>query len=144
MDTDGHVSSRKREGDKVIEHLIRLGSGLESMLIGEPQIPIQLKEALDYARAQSLPSAFLEELFEKTIAAGVKIWQRTGIERGTLSLGSAALKLAEEDLGRLDDQGIFAGWNRPRCDACHVLLVHILMHCVPDLFIDPCVQMCVR
>src|SRR5207245_3104269 len=87
----------KREGDALVAHLVRLGSGLESMLVGEPQILGQLKDALVKAQAQGTASPVLTELFERSIRAASKIRQETGIGRGTVSLGSAAVKIAGGD-----------------------------------------------
>lgn len=89
----------KREGEVVVDHLVRLGSGLESMLVGEPQILGQLKNALAEANAQDAISPLLARLFEKALQAASGIREQTGIGRGAVSLGSAALKLAEETLG---------------------------------------------
>ena len=89
----------KRQGNALVAHLVRLGSGLESMLVGEPQVLGQLKNALAEADAQGATSPLLSELFEKAIKGASRIREQTGIGRGTVSLGSAAIKLAEETLG---------------------------------------------
>ncbi len=93
----------KRQEDVVVEHLVRLGSGLESMLVGEPQIQGQVKDAVAKARAQEAVSPLIGEVFEKTIRAASKIREETGIGRGTVSIGSAAIKLAEEALGPIQN-----------------------------------------
>ncbi len=93
----------KRQGEAVVDHLVRLGSGLESMLVGEPQILGQLKTALAEAQAQDATSPLLSELFEKALQAASRIREQTGIGRGAVSLGSAAVKLAEETLGPIRD-----------------------------------------
>jgi glutamyl-tRNA reductase len=96
----------KRQGDALVSHLVRLGSGLESMLVGEPQILGQLKDALLKSQAQDTASSVLTELFERSIRAASKIRQETGIGRGTVSLGSAAVKIAEEELGPVADSNV--------------------------------------
>lgn len=97
---------RKRQSNDVVEHMIRLGSGLESMLVGEPQILGQLKLALAESQTQGAASPLLTELFEKTMKAASKIREQTGIGRGTVSIGSAAVKLSEEILGDINKQNI--------------------------------------
>jgi glutamyl-tRNA reductase len=92
---------RKRKNKDVVEHIVRLGSGLESMLVGEPQILGQLKAALDEAQTQGQASGLLTELFQKGIKAAAKIRHMTGMAQGTVSIGSAAVKLAENSLGDL-------------------------------------------
>jgi glutamyl-tRNA reductase len=98
-----------REGKSVVEYLVRLATGIESMLIGENQIVGQLKNSLSEALSNSSASALLEDTVHRAISAGSTIREQTGIGRGTVSLGSATMKLAEETLGKLED--------------CHVLLL---------------------
>ena len=91
----------ERRGEEVLEYLVSLASGLESMLMGETQILGQLKSSLIEARGLAASSPVLSKAFELSLAAGAKIRNETGIGRGAVSLGSAALKLAEESLGPL-------------------------------------------
>src|SRR2546425_1635357 len=95
-----------REGKSVIEYLVRLAAGLESMLIGENQIVGQLRSSLSEALSNSSASALLEDTVHRSVSAGSTIRAQTGIGRGTVSLGSAAMKLAEEILGKLDDSHV--------------------------------------
>ena len=95
-----------REGRSVVEYLVRLAAGLESMLVGEHQIISQLKNSLLEALSKSSASALLEDTVHRAISAGSTIREQTGIGRGTVSLGSAAMKLAEENLGRLEDSRV--------------------------------------
>jgi glutamyl-tRNA reductase len=92
----------QRTDEHVLEYLVSLASGLESMLVGESQILGQLKSSLIVARGLAVSSPTLSKVFEMSLASGTKIRHQTGIGRGTVSLGSAALKLAEESLGPLD------------------------------------------
>jgi glutamyl-tRNA reductase len=95
-----------REGREVVEYLVRLAAGLESMLTGENQIVGQLKNSLSEALSNSSASALLEDTVHRAISAGSSIREQTGIGRGTVSLGSAAMKLAEETLGKLADSRV--------------------------------------
>jgi glutamyl-tRNA reductase len=72
------------------------------MLVGESQILGQLKSSLIEARGIAASSPALSKIFEMSIAAGTSIRDQTGIGKGTVSLGSAALKVAERSLGSLD------------------------------------------
>ncbi len=96
----------RNQGDDLVAHLVRLGSGLESMMLGEPQILGQLRNAILEAKAQGSASSLLSHLFEKAIQAASMIRQQTGIGRGTVSVASAALKLAEESLGPIRDRSV--------------------------------------
>ena len=95
-----------REGRGVVEYLVRLAAGLESMLTGENQIVGQLKNSLSEALSNSSASALLEDTVHRAISAGSSIREQTGIGRGTVSLGSAAMKLAEETFGKLADSRV--------------------------------------
>ena len=95
-----------RDGKTVVEYLVRLASGLESMLIGEIQIVGQLKNSLAEALSNNSASPLLEDTVHRAISAGASIRDQTGIGRGTVSLGSAAMKLAEETLGKLHDSRV--------------------------------------
>jgi glutamyl-tRNA reductase len=94
--------AEQRTGDQALEYLVSLASGLESMLVGESQILGQLKSSLIEARGFAASSPTLSKIFDMSITAGTRIRDQTGIGRGTVSLGSAALKIAEGSLGNLD------------------------------------------
>ena len=92
-----------RTGDAVVEHLVRLASGLESMIVGEPQILGQMQEAMVTARSFGAGGPILSDIFERATSAGAKIRAETGVGRGATTIGSAALRLAEQTLGGLED-----------------------------------------
>ena len=92
-----------RIGDAVVEHLVRLASGLESMIVGEPQILGQMQEAMVTARSFGAGGPILSDIFERATSAGAKIRAETGVGRGATTIGSAALRLAELTLGGLED-----------------------------------------
>jgi glutamyl-tRNA reductase len=91
-----------RTGEKVLEYFVSLASGLESMLVGESQILGQLKSSLIEARELAVSTPTLSKIFEMSLAAGTGIRDQTGIGKGTVSLGSAALKVTERSLGNLE------------------------------------------
>lgn len=94
--------AEQRNGEQVLEYLVSLASGLESMMVGESQILGQLKSSLLEARGLAASSPTLSKIFEVSLAAGTKIRDQTGIGRGTVSLGSAALKVTEATIGNLN------------------------------------------
>lgn len=95
--------AEQRNGDQVLEYMVSLATGLESMLVGESQILGQLRSSLIESRGLAASSPTLSKAFEISLAAGTRIRDQTGIGRGTVSLGSAALKVAEASLGNLDN-----------------------------------------
>ncbi|MDD4126986.1 MAG: glutamyl-tRNA reductase [Methanomicrobium sp.] len=94
------------EGCKTLTHLLRLASGMDSMIIGEDQIIGQLKKALSISQETGACSPVLDLCIKKAVHTGVEVRKRTNINNGAVSIGSAAVKLAEELLGSLDGRHI--------------------------------------
>ncbi|RFC46094.1 MAG: glutamyl-tRNA reductase [Verrucomicrobia bacterium] len=90
-------------------HLFRVASGLESMVLGETEIFGQVKKA--YATAQSVgtTSRVLNKLFQQSFQVGKHLRNNTQIQRGSTSVGSVAVDLAEKVFGDLK--------------RCHVMLI---------------------
>jgi len=86
------------ENKDAYEHLLKLTSGLESLVVGEEQILGQIKESISAARKANASGKRLNKLFERSIKIGTRIRNSTGIGRGGISLGSMAVKLAEENV----------------------------------------------
>jgi len=86
------------ENRDAYEHLLKLTSGLESLVVGEEQILGQIKESISAARKVDASGKRLNKLFERSIKIGTRIRNSTGIGRGGISLGSMAVKLAEENV----------------------------------------------
>ncbi len=89
------------EGRAALRHLFALASGIDSMIVGEDQIIGQLKKALTDAHETQTSSIFLETCINKAVHVGVEVRQRTLINRGSVSVGSAAVLLAEAEIGSL-------------------------------------------
>lgn len=94
------------DDDGVYEHLLRLTSGLDSMVVGEEQILGQVKEAIVAAKDRKTSGEYLNTLFDKAIRTGTRIRNSTGINKGTVSVGSMAVKLAEENIDDLKAKNI--------------------------------------
>ena len=86
------------ENKDAYEHLLKLTSGLESLVVGEEQIIGQIKESILVARQAQASGKRLNKLFDRSIRIGTRIRNSTGISRGGISLGSMAVKLAEENV----------------------------------------------
>ena len=93
-------------GNDVISHMLKLASGLDSLVIGEDQILGQVKRAFDDAKKNRHAGESLGILFDKAIKVGSKVRTSTGINKGTVSYGSMAVKLAEEHLKNLKGKTI--------------------------------------
>lgn len=94
------------KGKDVIHHLFRLASGLDSLVVGEDQILGQVKRALDNARRSNAVGMYLSLLVEKAVRVGSRVRASTNINKGNISYGSIAVKLADEHLHGLDGKGI--------------------------------------
>lgn len=87
-------------------HLLRVSSGMESMVIGEDQILNQVWDAyLEAEKAKTL-GPILKHLFNRAMTVGRRVRNETGINKGAVSIGSAAVELAVTLLGNLDDKKI--------------------------------------
>ncbi|MGP8329575.1 MAG: glutamyl-tRNA reductase [Methanosarcinaceae archaeon] len=98
------VSSRIVEfydHDETLSHLLRLTSGLESMIVGEDQILGQIKELYGIAKDIGTTGRMLDTAFSKAIQVGKRVRTETGINRGSVSIGSAAVDLADGILNGL-------------------------------------------
>jgi glutamyl-tRNA reductase len=91
---------------ETLKHLLRLASGLESMIIGEDQILGQLREALEISRKADSVGSALNIVISKAINVGKRVRTETQINRGSVSIGSAAVDLVESILGTLDGKSI--------------------------------------
>jgi glutamyl-tRNA reductase len=92
---------RHHDADAV-RHLFRVATGLESMVLGEPQILGQVKDAYAYARDAHTLKAPLERLFQNTFAVAKRVRSDTRIGANPVSVAFTAVRLAERvfaDLG---------------------------------------------
>ena len=86
---------------EAFHHLLKLTSGLDSMVIGEEQILGQIKNSITSARELKASGQHLNTLFDKAIRMGTRIRNSSGIGKGGISVGSMAVKLAEENIDEL-------------------------------------------
>jgi len=89
------------ENQKALHHLLKLTSGLDSMVLGEEQILGQIKKSITSAREMKASGQHLNTLFDKAIRMGTRIRNSSGIGKGGISVGSMAVKLAEENIDDL-------------------------------------------
>ncbi len=94
------------ENKEVYHHLLKLTSGLDSMVLGEEQILGQIKKSITAARQAKFSGERLNTLFDKAIRIGTRVRNSTGISRGGISVGSMAVKLAEENVDELKTKRI--------------------------------------
>lgn len=85
----------RHTGDNALSHLLRVGSGLDSMVLGEPQILGQLKSAYAAARMAETLGALLESVFQHVFSVVKQIRSSTAIGENPVSVAYAAVLLAQ-------------------------------------------------
>ncbi|MFN3947857.1 MAG: glutamyl-tRNA reductase, partial [Aquificaceae bacterium] len=89
------------EGEKAIAHVFKVASGLESMVVGEPQIVSQFKDAYRIAKDLSCTGKILNRLYEKALRTAKRVRTETGISRNAISVSYVAVELAKRIFGNL-------------------------------------------
>jgi len=89
------------ENRAAVEHLFRVASGLDSMVVGENEILGQLREAFRAAEEAGTVDSFLYRWAQRALQVGKLIRTRTKINEGAVSVSSVAVELAEKIFGRL-------------------------------------------
>ncbi len=84
-------------------HLFRVVSGLDSMVLGETEIFGQVKSAYSSALKAGATGGHLNKLFQRAFRVGKQVRNETNIQRGTTSVGSVAVDVAEKIFGSLKD-----------------------------------------
>jgi glutamyl-tRNA reductase len=93
------------QGADAARHLFRVAAGLESLVVGEPQILGQVKSAYTVASDQHYTGTVLNRLFHLAFSAGKRVRTETGLGEGAVSVSYAAISLAKKifgDLSRLE------------------------------------------
>ena len=93
-------------GRDAIEHLFRVSTGLDSMLIGEAEILGQVKDAYVQAQAAKSIGKTLHRLFKDAIAAGKTARSQTQIGKDSVSIATAAIEMARRRLGTLEGKAV--------------------------------------
>ena len=89
--------------EDVIRHLFRVASGLDSMVVGEPQIGGQVRAAFQMAQQNGAVDGLLQRLFEETLRVAKKVRTDTGIGEHAVSVPYAAVELARKIFGELNE-----------------------------------------
>ncbi len=92
-----------KEGREAVAHLFRVTASLDSMIVGEPQIAGQIKDAYSSAVASQTTGAFLNKAVHRALHVGKKIRTETGISQHPVSISYAAVLLAEKIFGDLQE-----------------------------------------
>ena len=93
-------------GNDAIMHLMKLASGLDSLVIGEDQILGQIRRAYEYSRSNRYASSNLSLIFDRALRLGGKVRTITGINKGNVSIASISVNIAEEYFDDLKGKSI--------------------------------------
>ena len=92
---------------EAVRHLFRMAASLDSMVVGEPQILGQVKEAFAVAKTAGTISGSLEHLLQSAFAAAKKARSETGIGSNSVSIASVAVDMARKIFGSLQGRTVF-------------------------------------
>ena len=87
------------KGDDVYLHLLRLASGLDSVVVGKQEIFDEIVQLLANAKSTGVSGKILNKLFESVIRLAMRMRDTTGIAKDAISLGDVAIKLVDEKAG---------------------------------------------
>ena len=108
LDASVLTSHIYRHRDKqAVSHIFRVASSLDSMVVGEPQILGQVKEAFSVARAAGTVGSELEHLMQSAFSAAKRVRTETEIGSSSVSIASVAVDLARKIFGSLNGRTVF-------------------------------------
>jgi len=87
------------KSDDVYLNLLRLGSGIDSFVVGKPEVFDEIVQSLAHAKSAGTSGTILNKLFESVIRLSTRMRDTTGIAKDIVSLGDVAVKLVEEKAG---------------------------------------------
>jgi len=102
---DEHELSKNiycHQGDAAINHLMRVACGLDSLVLGEPQILGQIKQAYHSAKTHDAVGVKFDRLFQKTFSVAKQVRTDTDIGASAVSVAFAAVNLAKHIYGKLE------------------------------------------
>jgi glutamyl-tRNA reductase len=90
-----------KTGQDAARHLFRVAAGLDSLVVGEPQVLGQVKDAFTVASQLGCTGALLNKLFHSAFATGKRVRSETALSEGAVSVSYAAVSLARKISGDL-------------------------------------------
>ena len=92
--------------EEAVKHAFRVASGLDSMVLGEPQILGQFKQAVNSAEQAGTLGFLLHKLFQRTFSVAKEVRTQTSIGSSSVSMAAAAVRLAERIFPSISDQNV--------------------------------------
>ncbi|ACL05127.1 glutamyl-tRNA reductase [Desulfatibacillum aliphaticivorans] len=120
------------KGDEAVQHVFRVASSLDSMVLGEPQILGQMKESYRLATQAKTTGAVLNRLMHRCFMTAKRVRKETGIGDHAVSISYAAVELARKIFGELTDKKVLligAG------EMAELAVEHLLNHRAAGVFV---------
>lgn len=122
----------EHRGKDAVRHLFRVTSSLDSMVVGEPQILGQVKEAYAVARAVGAVQSQLDALLTRSFAVAKKVRSETSVASSSVSVASVAVELAQKIFGELNGKAIcLVGAGK----MCELAARHLIAHGAGKIYI---------
>ena len=122
----------KFSGTDCIDHLFKVASSLDSLVLGEGQILSQVKAAYTLAKENAATGTILNTLFNRAIATGKAVRTETKIAYNSVSISYAAVELAKQELGSLDHKkALIFGAGK----MAQLTVQHLISHGIDKIFI---------
>jgi glutamyl-tRNA reductase len=119
-------------GDDAVRHIFRVAASLDSMVIGEPQILGQIKDAFRTTVQKKASGVILNRLFHRTFNVAKRVRTETGIGDSAVSISYAAIELAKKIFGELDQRKVMlvgAG------EMAELAVEHLIRNRVGDIYV---------
>jgi glutamyl-tRNA reductase len=122
----------EHRGKEAVRHLFRVASSLDSMVVGEPQILGQVKEAYAVARAVGAVQSQLDTLLTRSFAVAKKVRSETAVASSSVSVASVAVELAQKIFGDLKGKVVcLVGAGK----MCELAARHLLAHGAGKIYV---------
>jgi glutamyl-tRNA reductase len=102
-ETELEASCYVHQGDAAVQHMMKVACGLDSMVLGEPQILGQMKSAFAVAQTAGTVSGSLQQVFQQVFATAKRVRTETAIGENPVSVAYAAVSLAQQIFSRMQD-----------------------------------------
>ncbi|MFP4039494.1 MAG: glutamyl-tRNA reductase [Desulfosudaceae bacterium] len=120
------------EGDEAVRHIFRVASGLDSLVVGEPQIFGQVKEAYRLAVIEKTTGVILNRLIHRTFSVAKRVRHETGIGDSAVSISYAAIELGRKIFGSLEGrQVLLVGAG----EMAELAVTHLINHDAGQVFV---------
>ena len=115
-----------------VRHVFRVASSLDSMIVGEPQILGQVKEAYATARAVGAVNSQLDALLTRSFAVAKRVRNETAVATSAVSIASVAVDLAKKIFGNLQGKSVYlVGAGK----MCELAARHLLAHGAKQIYV---------